>query len=245
MGGISKEGMGGNTVGGYFAYADGRNKLEDLNTRVKTDSYNGGVFGILRGANNVSLTADFAYGYYTNEAARENLAGRFVGDMNQNVFGTGLMLRRDFIRDNKILTPLVGARYQYLTQGRYDEEAEYGLSEFANSLDKFNANSLQSYVGATWSAGTQTAQGRIVNPMVYAVWRHEFMDKSYSTLGSYAGDIGQTFVINSIARERDLADLGGSLSVTNNCTTVGLGYNATLTKGYTEHNWYAGMSYRF
>ncbi|MDO5552591.1 MAG: autotransporter domain-containing protein [Planctomycetia bacterium] len=243
LGGVSREGGNGGTIGTWFGYADGRNRFEDISTRLENKAYNTGVFAIFRLNNNTSLASDFTYGHYDNEARRSNQAGLYSGKFDQDTYGGGLTLRRDIVNGNRIFTPLVGVRYQHLVQGEYDEIAN-GVGEFANSLDAFTADSMQSRVGATFTTGFETANGRVISPMIYGMWRHEFMDNDFSTIGYYQSDSNE-FMVASIARERDLADLGGTLSVSNNCTTVGVGYNATVTEGYRQHNWFAGMSYRF
>lgn len=244
LGGISKDYGDNGTLGAYVAWAGGRNNLNQLNTRLENDAYNFGLFANLHPFDDVNLTVDVNYGYYDNDMVRANATGVYGGSFNQNTYGTGLFLSKDYCRAGGILTPYIGARYTYLNQEGYDESG-FGTIDYSNSLDGFNASSLQSWLGASFSRGYQGPNCWIWTPTLFGAWRHEYMDNQFSTTGSYNAVPGQQFMISSISRDRDMADLGFSISASSNQLSIGAGYNATFTSNYLDNNWFAGMSYRY
>ncbi|MGL6193966.1 MAG: autotransporter outer membrane beta-barrel domain-containing protein [Thermoguttaceae bacterium] len=229
-------------VGSYFVYGGGKTKSNSLASQIESDAYQFGLYGSWKPNRHWSVNSDVSFGRFTNDSIRSNAFGAYTGSFGQNLFNFGLLAKRDyrFGRTTK-LSPYVGLRYINIDQ---DSVTESGLSGFATSVAGTHAQSLDSVFGASVAM-----EFRAATVTLFTDWRHEFSDTRLSTLASYAGS-PQSFVLQSVGRERDSADLGCDVKKSWNGQNGRLwrahtGYNANLANCYQNQMYYVTLALEF
>lgn len=229
-------------IGTYFVYGDGRTKSDALSSRIESDAYQFGFYGSWKANKKWALRADVSYGHYENDSERWNVLGTQNASFDQNIFNMGLLAKRDIrLSKRSLLSPYAGLRYIYLDQDSVRETAVSGMS---TSVSGMNGESLESVFGASWAIDMRRS-----TTTFYADWRHEFCDAGFGTLASFNG-APQVFYLNSVARQRDSADLGFDWKTSWNGRmgrnwTAHVGYTANLARHYQSQAYYATFGLKF
>lgn len=234
------------TLGGYFSYSDGSADFDIVSADFDSDIFQGGVFAQYRSnCSGWRATLDLSYTHMDNDATRY-ASGAYDSSFDQGVFSAGLEVGYEFTPwCNGRLTPFAGIRYQHLHQ---DSIHERGSGPMALQMDSLNADSFASTLGISLShdfIGECTS----FTPTVYAAWRHEFGDTDVSSSYRFVGYNTVTSV-NSLDKKRDALEIGAAMSailVRKQDFSFGLngGYNALIGADRVEHNFYAGVEFRF
>lgn len=229
-------------IGTYFVYGDGRTKSDALSSRIESDAYQFGFYGSWKANKKWTLRADVSYGRYENDSERWNVFGSHSASFDQDIFNLGLLAKRDFrLSKRSLLSPYAGLRYIYLDQ---DSVRETSVSGMPTSVAGMNGESLESVFGTSWAFDMRRATATL-----YADWRHEFCDSGFGTLASFNG-APQIFYLNSVARQRDSADLGFDLKTSwtgrkGRTWTAHAGCAANLAKHYQSQTYYATLGLKF
>lgn len=234
------------TMGAYFSYSDGSADYDTVSADFDSDVFQGGVFAQYRSAcSGWRATLDLAYTHLDNDSTRFTDAA-YKASFDQGVFSAGLEVGYEFNPwCNGRLTPYAGVRYQHLHQ---DSIRETGAGLTAIHMGSLNADSFASSLGISL-AHDFVGESASFTPTLYAAWRHEFGDTNVSSTFRYAG-FNTITRVDSLDQKRDALEIGAALSATlvrkeNFAFGVNGGYNALISSDRIEHNFYAGVEFRF
>lgn len=235
------------TLGGFFSYSDGNTDFDNVNAKIDSDIFQGGVFAQYRSVcSGWVASADLSFAHIDNDSVRYDIGGRHDASYDQNVFGAGMEVGYEFNPwCNGRLTPFAGMRYQHMRQ---DGVRESG-GAMSWDLGSTNANSFASTLGVTLAHDFVTPSC-VVTPSVTAAWKHEFGDRDVSTSVRYANVPNLVTDSTSMRRNRDSFEIGAAMSamfIIKDDYSFGIngGYNATLSSHRVEHNFYGGVEFRF
>ena len=145
------------------------------------------------------------------------VVGMAEGDTTGQEFDGLLSGGYDIKMDQFTLTPNAGLYYTALSIDGYTEHGSLAPLK----IDRLNANSLQSSLGATLAYNTQIGDVP-VRPELGVAWRHEFLDDTYSIDSRLASGAGTSFSVDSTELGRD-------------SVPVWLGVNVQATKNVGLH----------
>jgi len=234
------------TLGLFTTIAKSYADFDALRSRIDTDYVQAGFYGSWQANRALAFQFDGSYVHYDNDSVRNNPYGCYVGSFNQDLLSIGATMTRDiWLTSCAKLTPYAGFRYQHLNQ---DDMYENDLNDLAAFVHGTYADSYASTFGASFSRDVLCGHS-IMTPTLFAAWRHEFGD---TQLSSYAGYYGTpiTYIIDSVKRDRDSADIGLDLKTawedqTQRIWELRGGYSTNLTTAYYDQSFYATLSLRF
>ncbi|MEM7120417.1 MAG: autotransporter domain-containing protein [Pseudomonadota bacterium] len=148
------------------------------------------------------------------------------------------------IADDTQIQPLVGLRYSDFESDGFQETGAGSLNITTNG---FSRESLRSSLGLRLTHQDMLNDGTELVPWAYALWSHEFLDRSVSFNGSLAGAIaGPTFSVAGVESSRDSLDLGGGLSIaTTENLSVFAGYGTSLSTDGVSHTFQGGLRFHW
>lgn len=149
-----------------------------------------------------------AAGYAWNHVTSRRAAGPFDASATYDVheIDGGLQAAAPLRLGAATLTPKVGLRMVELLQNRFSERAP---GDFAVTGHAANLDSLQPFVGATLSRGTDW-QGGALTPEIRVGYRHELLDTNGVT--DVRSATGFDFVAASTAPGRDIVSAGAGVT---------------------------------
>ena len=144
------------------------------------------------------------------------------------------------VTDDTQIQPLLGLRYSDFESDSFQETGAGSLNITTNG---FSRESLRSSLGARLTHQDTLDDGTRLVPWAYALWSHEFLDKSVSFNGSLAGAIaGPTFSVAGVETSRDSVDLGvGVTLVTVDNLSLFAGYGTSLSTDGVSHSFQGGL----
>ena len=234
------------TLGAYLSYTDSDTDFDDINAKIESDIYQGGVFADYRSATSGWIGSfDMSFAHIENDSKRHAL-GAYDASYDQSVFGVGLEAGYEFRPwCNGRVTPFAGLRYQHLDQDGVNEK---GAGTWGMKVSSADADSFASTLGVNVAHDFVAGCG-VITPSVFAAWRHEFADRNVASRARYQGG-SIVSSVSSIRQNRDALEIGAAISATiaageDYSFGVNGGYNATVNSKRVEHNFYAGIEFRF
>ncbi len=135
-----------------------------------------------------------------------------------------------------------GLRYAAVDVDGYTES---GAAPFNIAYLDQDAESLQSVLTTRISREHEIIDHKAVTELRVG-WRHEFMDQTLTTSGSFAGGVGSPFHVRTPDFGADSAELGlGTTLLLDDSRSVSLGYDTQLSSDHSSHNISAMFRYNW
>jgi outer membrane autotransporter protein len=215
------------------------------------DLVDGGRLDVDGGKIGAYATA-FSGGFYVNAAAtggfndydtrRTALLGTASGDTEGREFTGLISAGYDWKTGNLTVGPIASYQYTYVDFDGFTEHGSLAPLTFGDQSAESNRTALGAKASYDWHVGHV-----LVRPEVRATWQHEFGDRDYSIVSSFANGAGNSFTVTGPAIGRDSLLLGAGVAVLfNDRVSMYAYYDGELARtNYSSNNVTAGLRFTF
>ena len=184
-----------------------------------------------------------AYGYNDYDTRRhimpDSLFYESQKEYNGNEFSFYVETGRNFYLRFADLQPFFALQYIQLHQNQIHERDALATNLWIRGI---NADSFRSLLGLRMVRDVQLPYDHLLSFEARALWRHEFLDEARLVDARFAKYPGDTFTVQGLNVDRDVAILGGGLTF---CLRTGAeiyaNYDLLISQNYTAHAGTGGL----
>ena len=235
------------TFGLAFSY--GRSEVNSQNattTQTNINSYQLSLYGDYDLGHNLYVGGSVYYAYHDIGTTRHNVGGvsglNANGDFSANQFGARVEAGFDHRQGNILITPKILTNISHYDADSYTETGAGGASLSVDS-DAVDVVELGAGVDAKWSL--QQDSGAVLEPVLSAGYRHDFVGDEVETNSSFTGT-GASFQTRGFEPARNTFSLGASLTYYSTANwDFTADYDYEIKSDYNSHSGVVKIMYKF
>ncbi len=235
------------TIGVAFSYGD--TEVDSKNattTNTEIDSYQLSLYGDYDLGNDVYVSGSAYYAYHDIQSTRHNVGGvsglTAKGDFSANQYGMRAEVGRDYKRGESLITPKILTNISHYDADSYTETGAGGASL---SVDTDAVDVVELGVGADAKWSLQQANGAVLQPVLSAEYRHDFIGDEVESNSSFTGT-NASFQTKGFDPAQDTFSLGASVTyyAADNWEFTA-DYDYEFKQDYDSHSGFLKAAYKF